>query len=109
MNRGPVSPVVAIADREKYGMAGMCFMVVSLSGISPAAAFLPCLNLHALPFGYLDCACVLQQVWQLALLCLQLGVAANVLVVDEDVWYGALVGDLLEGVLDGGTVVCDRR
>lgn len=65
---------------------------------------LACLPLHALS-GYLDCACLLQQIWQLALLCLELGVAANVLVVDEDVWNGALVGDLLEGILDSGAVI----
>ena len=32
---------------------------------------LACLHLHAFSFGYLDCACLLQQIWELALLCLQ--------------------------------------
>lgn len=56
-------------------------------------------------FGYLNGVRLLQQGWKLALLGLQLGVAANVLVVDEDVGHGALVGDLLERILDGGAVV----
>lgn len=48
---------------------------------------------------------VLEQLLELALLALQLGVAANVLLADEDVGHGALGSDLLEGVLDSGTVV----
>ncbi|KAB8343264.1 hypothetical protein FH972_022852 [Carpinus fangiana] len=48
----------------------------------------------------------LQDIGQLALLGLQVRVAANVLLVDEDVGHAALLRDALEGVLDGGTVVC---
>lgn len=56
--------------------------------------------------GILDRTSLPQQVGQLALLCLQLGVATNVLLGDEDVGDGALAGDFLKGVLEGGTVVC---
>lgn len=56
-----------------------------------------------LPF--LDRASILQHLRQLALLALQLRVAANVLVVDEYVRDRALAGDLLERILDGGAVV----
>lgn len=48
---------------------------------------------------------LLQELRKLLLLALQIRIASNVLVVDEDVWDGALVGDLLECVLNGGTVV----
>ena len=54
----------------------------------------------------LDGVGLLEQVGELALLCLELGVAANVLLADEDVGHGALLGDVLESVLDRGTVVC---
>ena len=54
----------------------------------------------------LDGVGLLEQVGELALLCLELGVAANVLLADEDVGHGALLSDVLESVLDGGTVVC---
>ena len=49
---------------------------------------------------------ILEQLVELTLLCLELGVAANVLLADEDVGHGALLGDLLKSVLDRGTVVC---
>ena len=56
--------------------------------------------------SHLDGVGLLEQVGELALLCLELGVAANVLLADEDVGHGALLGDVLESVLDRGTVVC---
>jgi hypothetical protein len=49
---------------------------------------------------------ILQHLRELALLGLQLGVAANMLVVDEDVRDGALVGHLFERILDCGAIVC---
>lgn len=55
----------------------------------------------------LDGVGVLEQLGKLALLCLQLGVAANVLLADEDVGDGALLGDVLKSVLDRGTIVCE--
>ena len=55
----------------------------------------------------LDGVGILEQLVELALLCLELGVAANVLLADEDVGHGALLGDVLESVLDRGTVVCE--
>ena len=57
----------------------------------------------------LDGVGILEQLLELALLALQLRVAANVLLADEDVGHGTLVGHLLEGVLDGGTVICSQR
>jgi hypothetical protein len=59
----------------------------------------------AMLFIYLDGVGVLEQLRELALLCLQLRVAANVLLADEDVGHGALLGDVLEGVLDRGAVI----
>lgn len=56
--------------------------------------------------SHLDGVGLLKQVGELALLRLELGVAANVLLADEDVGHGALLGDVLESVLDRGTVVC---
>jgi hypothetical protein len=53
----------------------------------------------------LDGVGILEQLRELALLRLQLGVAANVLLADEDVGHGALLGDVLEGVLDRGAVI----
>lgn len=47
----------------------------------------------------------LQQRRQLALLRLQVRVATNVLLVDEDVRDGSLVGDLLQSVLNRRAVV----
>jgi len=55
----------------------------------------------------LDGVGVLEQLGELALLCLQLGVAANVLLADEDVGDRALLGDVLKRILDRGTVVCE--
>ena len=55
----------------------------------------------------LDGVGLLEQLGELALLCLQLRVAANVLLTDEDVGDGALLGDVLKSVLDRGTVVCE--
>lgn len=55
----------------------------------------------------LDGVGILEQLVELALLCLELGVAANVLLADEDVGHGALLGDVFESILDGGTVVCE--
>ena len=56
----------------------------------------------------LDGVGILEQLVELALLCLELGVAANVLLADEDVGHGALLGDVLESVLDRGTIVCEK-
>ena len=61
-----------------------------------------------MPSICLDGVGILEQLVELTLLCLELGVAANVLLADEDVGHGALLGDLLESVLDRGTVVCGR-
>ena len=54
----------------------------------------------------LDSVGILEQLRKLALLGLQLRVTTDVLLADEDVGDGALLGHLLEGVLDGGTIVC---
>lgn len=48
----------------------------------------------------------LQQVRQLATLGLQIRVPTNVLVVDENIRDGALLGDFLERVLDRCSVIC---
>lgn len=48
---------------------------------------------------------ILQQLRELASNSLEVGVTTDVLLVDEDVGHGALVGDLLESSLDGGAVV----
>lgn len=56
--------------------------------------------------GYLNRASSLQQFRQLILLRLQVRVAADMLLFDEDVGHGALMGDFFEGVLDGGAVLC---
>ena len=47
-----------------------------------------------------------QQGRELRLLGLKVGVAADMLLLNKDIRHGALRGDLLQGVLDGGTVVC---
>jgi len=56
--------------------------------------------------AYLDGVGLFEQLRELALLCLELGVAANVLLADEDVGHGALLGDVLESVLDRGAIIC---
>jgi len=53
----------------------------------------------------LDGVCILQQLWQLRLLCLEVRVATDVLVVNEDVRDGALVGDVFESVLNCAAIV----
>ena len=53
----------------------------------------------------LDGVGLLEQVWKLALLRLEVTVAANVLLVDENIWYGALLGHLLERILDCSAIV----
>lgn len=55
---------------------------------------------------HLDSVGVLEQLRKLALLGLELRVTTNVLLADEDAGDGALLGHLLEGVLDGGAIVC---
>lgn len=70
--------------------------------ISRLFAILPLSQYHS---AILDRIRLLQQVWQLALLRLQLGVAANVLLVDKDVGHGALRSHSLESVLDRSTVI----
>ena len=52
----------------------------------------------------------LQQPLQLrTLLALQVRVTTNVLLANEDVGDGALVGDFLEGVLEVGSVGCTQH
>ena len=53
----------------------------------------------------LDGIRLLQQIWKLALLGLELRIATNVLLLDEYVWDGALLSDLLERVLNSGAVI----
>jgi hypothetical protein len=60
----------------------------------------------AMLFFYLDGVGILEQLRELALLRLQLRVATDVLLSDEDVGHGALLGDVLEGILDRGAVIC---
>jgi hypothetical protein len=48
---------------------------------------------------------LLQQAIELALFRLQIAVATNVLLANEDVGYSTLVRNLLESVLDGGSIV----
>jgi hypothetical protein len=55
--------------------------------------------------SFLDCSRLLQQAREILLLRLQLRVAADVLLVDEDVRNGALGSDVLEGILDGSTII----
>jgi hypothetical protein len=55
---------------------------------------------------HLDSVGILEKLGKLALLRLELRVTTDVLLADEDVGDGALLGHLLEGVLDGGTIVC---
>ena len=64
------------------------------------------LSSHVSSNPHLDCLRVFKQGRQLALLRLQVGVASNVLLVDEDVGDGALVGHVLKGVLDRCTIIC---
>lgn len=40
---------------------------------------------------------------------LDVAVAADVLLGDEDVGHAPLVGELLKGVLDSSTIVCENR
>ena len=86
--------------------------VVQLSGnnrqrILPVATFelfKPPLFVHALSSSRL-----LQQLRKLATLGLQIRVPTNVLVVDEDIRDGALLGHFLERVLDRCSVICFRQ
>jgi hypothetical protein len=55
---------------------------------------------------HLDSVGILEQLGKLALLRLELRVTTDVLLADEDVGDGALLGHLLESVLDGGAIVC---
>ena len=48
---------------------------------------------------------LLQQLWQLGSLGLQVRVPANVVLADEDIWHGALLGHALERILDGCTII----
>jgi len=47
---------------------------------------------------------LLQQPWQLGPSGLQIGIATDMHLFDEDIGHGALMGDLLEGILYGGAV-----
>lgn len=53
----------------------------------------------------LDSPSILQQLRQLGLFALQLRIAANMLVVDEDIRHGALARNLLKRILNRGAVV----
>lgn len=55
--------------------------------------------------GVLQGPSLLQQLGQFSLARLQIRVATDVLLVDEDVGDGALVGDLLQSVLNGSAVL----
>ena len=61
-------------------------------------------HLHLL-LQALNSSGLLQQVRQLAALSLQIRVPADMLVVDEDVRDGALVGDFLQRILDGRSII----
>lgn len=52
----------------------------------------------------LDGTGAFQKSIQLRLFGLEIGVATNVLLGDEDVGHGSLAGDFLEGVLESGAV-----
>jgi hypothetical protein len=55
--------------------------------------------------GILNGTSLLQKFWQLLLLRLQVRIATNMYLIDEDVWNSALVTDLLQGVLNGRSVL----
>jgi hypothetical protein len=57
----------------------------------------------------LDSTNSLQQTIKLSLLRLQIAVATNVLLSDEDVGDASLSGDLFEGILEGCTVVYTKH
>lgn len=61
------------------------------------------LALHTLLHS--DSSGALQHSGQLLLLCLELRVAADVLLANENVGDGALLGHLLEGILQSGAIV----
>jgi hypothetical protein len=54
----------------------------------------------------LDSTSTLQQAIELTFLRLQVTVATNVILADEDVGHAALAGDFLEGILKGCAVLC---
>ena len=60
---------------------------------------------YSVQIATLQSTSVLQHLIQLALLCLQIRVASNMLMGDKDVWYGTLAGHLLKGVLNGSSVI----
>jgi hypothetical protein len=72
----------------------------------PILCVVPCSLISHLFLNRLDSVGILEQLRKLALLALQLRVTTDVLLADEDVGDGALVGHLLESVLDGGAIVC---
>jgi hypothetical protein len=72
----------------------------------PCVSSAPC-PLESVTQTRLDGASRLQQSVKLALLGLQVAVATNVLLLDEDIGHAALAGDFLEGVLDGCAVFYD--
>ena len=53
----------------------------------------------------LDSSSFLQKLRQLVFLSLKIRIPTDMLVVDEDIGYGALVGYLLEGILDGCSII----
>lgn len=94
--------VCVVFKREWSGDSAQAITILAALRLFLLYCDVPPLLLHSIS---LDGVGVLQQLLELALLALQLGVAANVLLADEDVGHGALGSDLLEGVLDSGTVV----
>jgi hypothetical protein len=56
-----------------------------------------------------DGTSLLQQIGQLGLLSLQVRVAADMLLSDEDVRDGALGRYFLKRILDSGAIVCDAQ
>lgn len=51
----------------------------------------------------------LEELRKLALLALKIRVTSNMLLGDKDVGNGALVGHLLEGILNGGAIICEKE
>lgn len=65
-------------------------------------------SIHIFPSYYLTALqspSIRQKILQLPLLRLQIRVATNVLLLNVDVWHGGLAVELLEGGLDGGSVI----
>lgn len=80
----------------------MRVLILQVSHIQPGV-------IHAIHrLHHLGSTGLLQQARELLFLRLQVRVSANVLLLDEDVWHGALAGDAFKGVLHCSTIVCIR-